>query len=92
MLIEKGSHMDLNALPGIFKLITLKHTLPMSNAGVETSFSAMNRILDKKKNRLSQINMNNFIVISANRDILKKLDVDALCTKGFKEKYRYGTL
>ena len=54
------------------------------------SFSALNRILNKSRNRLLQKNMQNFVLLAMNKQLLKTLDVNILYEKWMKQIKRRG--
>ena len=54
------------------------------------SFSAMNRVLNKTRNSLSQKHMQSFILLAMNKDLLKSLDVSKLYDKWCENVQRYG--
>ena len=57
------------------KVFHLKRSLPESSAEAEQSFSTMKRVKSSHLNRLTDDRMSNLCLLSAERDLTKKLDI-----------------
>ena len=72
ILIADGRNIDPDLYPNLFKVITISKTLPVGTATVGRSFSAMNRILSWARNSLDSSLANDFMLLSMNKDLLKR--------------------
>ena len=54
-------------------MIAISKTLPVGTATMERSFSAMNRILSWAHNSLDSLLASDFMLLSMNKDLLKRL-------------------
>ena len=61
--------------PNLMKLFHLKRRLPVSSAEAEISFSTMKRVKNLLLNRLTDKRMSDLCLLSAERDLTKKLDI-----------------
>ena len=79
--IEKA----LNALPAainqILKLIMVVITLPVSSAASERFFSSLKRVKTFVLVTMSNARLSNLMMISVERELVKKLDFDLLVDK-----------
>ena len=64
ILTADGRNIEPNLYPNLFKVITISKTLPVGTATVESSFSAMNRILSLARNSLDSSLANDFMLLS----------------------------
>ena len=89
--IITGAAMPLKLLlyPNLVKLIRVSKTIPVGTATVERSFSAMNRILSFARNSLSSSRASDLMVLSLNRDITKKLDLDSVLNRWASSRARH---
>ena len=83
MECKKAKFLVQNALPTDFalylnlcKVNTIVKSIPMSTASVERSFSTMNRVLSWARNALNPDLASDLMVISMNKDIAQKNDLD----------------
>jgi hypothetical protein len=58
------------------KLFHLKRSLPVSSAEAERSFSTMKRVKTPLRNRLTDEKISDLCLLSSERDITKKLDIN----------------
>ena len=61
--------------PNLMKLFHLKRSLPVSSAEADISFSTMKRDKNSLRNRLTDKRMSDLCLLSAERDLTKKLDI-----------------
>ena len=61
--------------PNLMKLFHLKRSLPVSSAEADISFSTMKRVKNSLRNRLTDKRMSDLCLLSAERDLTKKLDI-----------------
>ena len=80
--------MNPSSYPNLMKLFDLKRSLPVSSAEAERSFSTMKRVKTALRNRLGDEKMSNLCLLSAERDITKKLDINVLIDKFNKNPRR----
>lgn len=80
--------MNPSSYPNLMKLFNLKRSLPVSSAEAERSFSTMKRVKTALRNRVGDEKMSNLCLLSAERDISKKLDINVLIDKFNKNPRR----
>ena len=88
ILIADGRNIDPDLYPNSFKVITISKTLPVGTATVERSFSAMNRILSWARNSLDSSLANDFMLLSMNKDLLKRINLDKVLDRWINQKSR----
>jgi hypothetical protein len=88
ILIAAGKNIDPELYPNLFKVIAISKTLPVGTATVERSFSAMNRILSWARNSLDSSLANDFMLLSMNKDLLKRIDLDKVLDRWVNQKSR----
>ena len=62
----------------LMRLIALKNTMATSTASVERAFSAMNRVCNKIRSRITASRLADLLCITLNNDLVKELDIDNL--------------
>lgn len=73
--------------PNLTKLFHLKRSLPVSSAEAERSFSTMKRVKSLLRNRRTDDKLSELCLLSAERDLTKKLCIDSIIDV-FNEKPR----
>ena len=81
ILIAAGKNIDPELYPNLSKVIAISKTLPVGTATVERSFSAMNRILSWARN-------SDFMLLSMNKDLLKRINLDKVLDRWVNQKSR----
>ena len=76
ILIADGRNIDPDLYPNLFKVVTISKTLLVGTATEERSFSAMNRILNWACNSLDSSLANDFMLLSMNNNLLKRINLD----------------
>lgn len=71
-----ATKIDPKFYPNLMKLFHLKRSLPVSSAEAERSFSTMKRVKKPLRNRLTDAKMSDLCLLSSERDITKKLDIN----------------
>ena len=64
--------------PNLMKLFHLKRSLPVSSAEAERSFSTMKRVKSYLRNRLTDEKLAELCLLSSERDLTKKLNIDRI--------------
>ena len=84
-----SSHFQYSELyPNLLKVFAISKTLPVSTATVERSFSAMNRILSWARYSLDSSLASDFMLLSMNKDIFKRLNLDKVLNRWVNQKER----
>ena len=78
ILTAAGKYINSELCPNLLKVLAISKTLFVSIATVESSFSAMNRILSWARNNLDFSLASDFMLLSMNKDILKRLNLDKM--------------
>ena len=64
--------------PNLIKLFHLKRSLPVNSAEAERSFSTMKRVKSYLRNRLTDEKLTELCLLSSERDLTKKLNIDRI--------------
>ena len=75
-IMKKGKLLKL--FSELHKLLKLYLTIPLSNASAERSFSALRRVKTYLRNRLTQENLNNFLILHCHMSITDSIDLNAV--------------
>jgi hypothetical protein len=88
ILIAAGKNIDPELYPNLFKVIAISKTLPVGTVTVERSFSVMNRILSWARNSLDSSLVSDFMLLSMNKDLLKRINLDEVLDRWVNQKSR----
>ncbi|KAL5557496.1 hypothetical protein UlMin_039732 [Ulmus minor] len=78
--------------PLVYRLVTLSLLLPIVTATVERSFSAMNVVKNRLRNRMEDQWMNDILLVYIEKDIFNKLDNELIMQRFQSMKTRRGKL
>lgn len=72
----------------LMRLVALKNTMATTTASVERSFSAMNRVCNKIRSRITASRLGDLLCITLNKDLVKELDIGSLIDLWSKKSIR----
>ena len=88
-LLQEGGHsIDPKMFPNLQKCLQLSQTIPVNTATVERGFSCMNRVISYTRTSLTTDRASDFMLLSLNKDILMKVNVDDVIKKWSCKKKR----